>query len=215
LFGDEITDIICNSAYDKFKYIKARNLVMNQSKQMRMENPIRLAELDPIGTLQRIGIGETDVICDVGAGSGIFTIPAARLTGGKVYGLEIDDEMLEVIEEKAKDQGLSNIDLVKVENDRFPLDNGIADLLFMVTVLHEIENKAAFLSETKRVLKENGKIMVIEFHKRETPFGPPVPHRLGREETQNIMEEAGLFLSDELILGDNFYCLIFKRRMKQ
>ena len=192
---------------------KVRNHRMNQSKQMRMENPVRLEELNPAGSLQRIGVKQTDVICDVGAGSGIFTIPAAKLTGGKVYGLEIDDEMLAAIGEKAKEQGLTNIDLIKVEDDRFPLDDEMADLVLMVTVLHEIENKTVFLREAKRVLKRDGRISMIEFHKRETPFGPPVAHRLGREEAENAMREAGLALSDEIILGDNFYCLIFQKEV--
>jgi len=49
-------------------------------KQIELENPERLAELSPKDTLMRIGLGEKDIICDIGAGSGIFTIPAAGIT---------------------------------------------------------------------------------------------------------------------------------------
>ncbi|HYE67047.1 MAG TPA: methyltransferase domain-containing protein, partial [Anaerovoracaceae bacterium] len=113
---------------------------MNNSKQMRMENPLRIAELNPLETLIRIGLGENDTVCDIGAGSGIFTIPAAQITKNKVYALEIDDEMLEVIGEKMKNLSLSNIELVKVNGDKFPIEDQTVDFTLMVTVFHEIEN---------------------------------------------------------------------------
>lgn len=183
---------------------------MNHSKQVRMENPIRVAELDPIGTLRRIGISENDMICDVGAGSGIFTIPAAQITKNKVYALEIDDEMLEVIGEKTKSLGLSNIERMKVSGDTFPIEDHTVDFALMVTVFHEIENKPVFLSETKRMLKNDGKIMVIEFHKRETPMGPPTEHRIEESEVKKYFGEFGFSVAENFDLGDNFYCFIFQ-----
>jgi|GEM_PF-2602649 len=66
-------------------------------KQNKLENPDRLAELSPKETLMRIGLGEQDIICDIGAGSGIFTIPAARITANTVFALDINDEFLDII----------------------------------------------------------------------------------------------------------------------
>jgi ubiquinone/menaquinone biosynthesis C-methylase UbiE len=184
---------------------------MNHLKQTKLENPVRIAELDPAGTLRRIGIGDHDTLCDIGAGSGIFTIPAAQMTDGDVHALEIDDEMLEVIREKAKKEGLKNILAAKVKDGIFPIRDGIVDAAVLVTVLHEIEDKPAFLSEIKRVLKADGRIAIIEFHKMETPMGPPVSHRLGREETAKAMTDAE-FLSDiEFDLGENMYCMVFRK----
>ena len=183
---------------------------MNRSKQVRMENPIRIAELDPSGTLRRIGVSENDVICDIGAGSGIFTIPAAQITKNRVYALEIDDEMLEVIGEKTKSLGLSNIELMKVIDDKFPIEDHTVDFTLIVTVFHEIENKQVFLSEIKRMLKNDVKIMVIEFYKRETPMGPPVDHRIDESEVKKDFGEFGFTVSEKFDLGDNFYCFIFQ-----
>ena len=182
---------------------------MIDTKQMRMENPIRIAELDPMNTLISIGLDEKAVICDIGAGSGIFTLPAAKITKNKVFALEIDDEMLRVIGEKAKNEELANIELIKVEDEKVAIEDNTVDFVLMVTVLHEIENKAVFLREVKRLLKNNGKVLVIEFHKRETPIGPPVPHRIEKEEVKNVMGDVGFLISEEFDLGDNYYCLIF------
>ena len=183
---------------------------MKHSKQMRLENPERLLELDPYGTLKRINVDSDDVICDVGAGSGIFTIPAAQLTRNRVYALETDNEMLEAIEEKAKNEGLLNIELIRVEDDNIQIKDMTVNIVLLVTVLHEMENKLIFLQEIKRVLKEDGRIMLIEFYKHETPIGPPVSHRIAREEVEKVMGEIGFLNSEEFALGDNLYCLVFK-----
>ena len=183
---------------------------MKHSKQMRLENPERVIELDPYGTLKRIHVDSNDVICDMGAGSGIFTIPAAQLTRNRVYALETDTEMLEVIEKKARNEGLLNIDLIRVENDNIQIKDKTVNIVLLVTILHEIENKRVFLQEIKRILKEDGRILLIEFYKHETPVGPPVSHRIAREEVEKVMGEIGFLNSEEFALGDNLYCLVFK-----
>lgn len=107
----------------------------------KLENPKRIAELKPEETLIKVGLQENHVLCDVGAGSGIFTIPAAKTTQNTVYALEINPEMLLLIEEKAKNASLSNIQTVKVTNNQLNLKENSVDIYLMVTVLHEIDDK--------------------------------------------------------------------------
>ena len=183
---------------------------MNHPKQMKLENQKRVSELEPFETLKRIDIDSNDVICDIGAGSGIFTIPAAKLTRNRVYALETDHEMLEIIKEKAKSDGLAKIDLIQVDGDNIQIRDRSVDVVLLVTVLHEIEKKSVFLSEIKRILKADGRIMLIEFFKHETPFGPPLSHRISREEVEKAMDETGFINSMEFTLSDNFYCIVFK-----
>ena len=52
--------------------------------------------------------------------------------------------------------------------------------------------------------------MLIEFYKHETPFGPPVSHRISREEVIKVMAEAGFLSSMEFALGDNFYGIVLE-----
>ena len=180
------------------------------NKQMKLENPVRLEELKPIETLRRIGLQENHVLCDIGAGSGIFTIPAAKITKNKVYALEINDEMLSVIGEKAKIEGAANIEIIKVQGDHLDLMDHSVDIILLVTVLHEIYNPIVFLDEVKRISKDNGKIVVIEFHKRETPMGPPIGHRMGKDDAIDKLQNTGFLVSEDFDLGDNFYCLVFQ-----
>ena len=180
-------------------------------KQMKLENPERLAELSPEDTLRRIGLGENDIICDIGAGSGIFTIPAAGITKNTVYAMEINDEFLDVIHEKAAAHNLPNVITMKVTGDHYDMEAGTADVVIMVTVLHEIEDKNTLLTECRRIMKRHAKLAVIEFHKQQTPMGPPASHRLGKEEVVEICAAPGFSKTGEFDLGENLYCLLFEK----
>ncbi|SMC78454.1 class I SAM-dependent methyltransferase [Papillibacter cinnamivorans] len=181
---------------------------MNE-RHMRFDAPGRVKELDPEATLKRIGLRDGGVFCDIGAGSGVFTVPAARITKNKVYALELNDAMLSVIREKAEGGLLSNIEAKKVTSEDFFMEDHSVDIALMATVLHEITDKAGFLGNVKKMLKADGRAAVIEFHKRATPMGPPVTHRIDQADVTGWMRDAGLPLLEQFDLGENFYCLVF------
>ncbi|MGE4273417.1 MAG: class I SAM-dependent methyltransferase [Desulfitobacterium sp.] len=183
-------------------------------QQMKLENPRRLEELNPQVTLERIGLKRSHVLCDIGAGSGIFTLPAAKMTEKVVYAVETNPEMLKIIEEKAKDEKVSNVEYIYVDNGRFDIKEKSVDLVLLVTVLHEIENKTVFMKEVERLLNDKGKIAVIEFHKHETPMGPPISHRISKEDVLSVLHEIDFEVQDDFELGENFYCLLFTRKDK-
>lgn len=181
-------------------------------KQTKLENPLRLEELKPMETLRKVGLQENHILCDIGAGSGIFTIPAAKLTRNKVYALETNDEMLSIISDKVKMAGLANIELVKVNGEHFDLTDHSIDIVLMVTVLHEIANTKVFLQEVKRIAKDNGKIVVIEYHKKETPMGPLIGHRIAKEDVIDKLQNIGFVVYDDFDLGENLNCLVFTQK---
>lgn len=178
-------------------------------KQKKFEHPDRVAELNPSGTLKKIGLSNQMTFCDIGAGTGIFTMSAAKLTDAQVYALEIDQDMVDLINEKAQQTGQSNVEVRLVENGLFPLSDSCVDLALMVTVLHEIPDPIAFLAETKRILKQEGRVAVIEFHKRDTPSGPPIPHRIEQERVVDLFFGIGFEPSVAFDLGKNYYCIVF------
>lgn len=177
-------------------------------KHTKLENPVRLAELNPSLTLEKIGLEQNHVLCDIGAGSGIFTIPAARITRNKVYALEIDEAMLAIIGEKAKTEGLANIELIPVRGNTLAIPDQTVDITLLVTVLHEIPDQSNFLQEVSRMSRVRAKVAIIEFHKRETPMGPPVGRRLGKEKVTGLLAANGWQVEKDFDLGDNFYCLV-------
>lgn len=181
---------------------------MKDNKISKFENEIRLAELNPTSTLIKAGFKEDMILCDIGAGTGIFSFPATKISSNDIYALEISESMIELLKNRIVERNINNLKVKKVESDLLPLDNNSCDMVIMVTVLHEIENKEFMINEIKRVLKEKGKLMIIEFHKRKTPMGPPVNHRISEEDLEVICNSNGLKAIDKFSLGDNFYSIV-------
>lgn len=181
-------------------------------KVLKFENPVRLAELSPAETLVKAGFQAGMTLCDIGAGSGIFSFPAAKISEDNVYALEISDGMIELLEERKAEYNQKNLVIRKVESENLPLEDNLCDMTLMTTVFHEIEDKEMMLKEIKRVLKETGKLFIIEFHKRETPFGPPVEHRISEAETEEIILKNGFMVKEKITLGVNFYGIIFEKQ---
>lgn len=188
---------------------------MQHHQIRKLENPDRIQELDPVRTLLRIGLRDGLTMADIGAGSGVFAMPAARITTGKVHVLEISDEMLEYIAGKAKNQNIANIELIKVESDHLDLADHSVDIALMATVMHELPDRGSMLAEVKRILKEAGRLAVIEFHKRDTPMGPPPGRRLDQKALADDIEKRGFVLVDSFELGENMYCLVLEAELSQ
>ena len=182
---------------------------MSKNKIDKFENNTRLAELNPTNTLIRAGLKENMVLCDIGAGTGVFAFPAIDITHNTVHALEISDDMIELLEFRKKERGVDPLKITKVLSDVLPLDSALCDMILMVTVLHEIKDPASLLAEIKRVLKKTGKLVIIEFHKKATPMGPPIDHRLALEYTEEICTSFGFKTADKFLLGENFYCIVF------
>lgn len=178
------------------------------SNPMKFENEKRLNELDIVNSLKRAGLEEGQVVCDYGAGTGVVTVEAARLTNEAVYALDMDPAMIDHIEDKVTKQSLANVKFTKVEADQLPLKEASIDLFLLVTVLHEIEDVPTFIEKIKRVLKPKGKVMVIDFHKKETLMGPPVDGRMSAYQATRHFLRENILLDEQYNLGDNLYQLV-------
>jgi ubiquinone/menaquinone biosynthesis C-methylase UbiE len=175
----------------------------------KLESPARIAELDPAGTLRRMGMGEGFTLCDLGAGTGLFSAEAARMTAKPVYALEISDDMLAIIEEKKRTRNLDNMVPLKVDGARLPLDDASCDIVLAVTVFHELDDRDVTTAEVRRILTPTGKLAIVEFYGYATPAGPPLAHRITEDELDATLTRHG-FVSDERFgLGENFYCAVF------
>lgn len=161
-------------------------------------------ELNPEYTLRNIGLSAGDTFCDIGAGTGIFTYAAAKITSKDIYAVEISGEMREILHAKR------DVPNVIIEDSVEKVPENSCDMALLCTVLHELADIPAMMGEVKRILKPGGILTVIEFHKRETPMGPPLGHRISVREASEILLQYEFAPIKQLDLGENFYCLIFK-----
>jgi len=174
----------------------------------KLENPKRLEELSPKETLIRIGVSGHSAFCDIGAGTGIFTYAAAEITANNIFAVEISDEMREILRSKNDARN------VIIEDSIQNVPPNSCDTALLCTVLHELNNIPDMIREIRRILKTDGVLAVIEFHKAQTPMGPPAAHRISERETSEILTENGFTQINRIKLGENFYCLVFEKTQK-
>jgi len=141
--------------------------------------------------LKEIGIKEGQVILDFGCGSGIYSLLAARIIEkeGKVYILDKNKTQLDELMEKAKSEGLRNMEIVKTSGKlKTPLRDESIDMVLLYDVLHSyyfsVDERKKLLREVYRVLKPNALLSVY-------------PEHIELEEIKREIEEANFYFEVE------------------
>ncbi|AFS77402.1 methyltransferase type 11 [Gottschalkia acidurici 9a] len=186
---------------------------IKNSKINKFESETRTRELDPRGNLEAVGFSDNMTLCDIGSGTGLFLFEASKYENSKIYSVEMSDIMIEIQEERIKERNIKNIDIIKqdVNENRIKLDDQSSDIVIMVTVLHEIDEKDNIISEVNRILKPDGKFLIIEFKKQKTDFGPPLEERLSNDDIKKLCDKHDLKLEENTELGENFYRTVFRK----
>jgi ubiquinone/menaquinone biosynthesis C-methylase UbiE len=142
-------------------------------------------------------VTKSTVLLDLGCGRGEYTIPIAQAIGpqGKVYGLDAWEEGIIELRRRVSDAELKNVKAMVADIKRgVPLENAKVDLCLMATVLHDLlqdNTGEVALREMARVLKPDGKLVIIEYKKVESDWGPPVAIRLSEQEVEETIRPFG------------------------
>lgn len=99
----------------------------------------------------------------------------------RVYAVDVDPEALSVLRGKLESRGVTNIYVV--QSDRLP--DVEVDLIFLSNVLHELKDREAFVRDAAR---RSRYIMVVDWRKEKTPYGPPLWERLSEEDATKLLE---------------------------
>jgi len=130
---------------------------------------------DPVKILSPY-LGEGDTVLDFGCGPGFFTCAMAEMVGerGKVIAVDLQEEMLGMLRKRAVELGiLSRIEMYKAETDAINVNAGIeVDFALAFYVVHEVPDKERLFREIHELLRQGGKLLVIEpaFHVKKDEF---------------------------------------------
>ena len=167
--------------------------IFDPAERHKLDNPERRAEMPPEETLVKAGIKPGDIILDIGCGMGYFSVPASKMTGpkGMVYAVDISGVMLADLRSMSAATGLFNIQTAQATHAKINIPEADYTLVLLSDVLHEVEDKKAFLAAVAAAIKPGTRLSVIEWAKKETPKGPPLKERLSEDEMQVLLKKAG------------------------
>ena len=176
-----------------------------------LEDPKRDEYQKPHEVMQALNIKPGEVIADIGAGTGYFTFRLAHVVGnqGKVYAVDVSPDMVRHVNRRIRDNKTTNVVSVLADPDDPLLADRSVNHFFVCDVWHHVENQTKYLALMKKMLKPGGEIVMIDFHKKELPFGPPLQMKIAREDLIKQMTANGFMLTKEHTFLPYQYFLVF------
>ena len=178
-----------------------------------LESAERIASLRTGEVIAKLNLKPTDVVADLGAGTGLFSLPLAKaVPSGRVYSVELDEAFLTQIRSKAKTENVTNIVPVlgKFTDPSLPARD--VDVAFFHDVLHHVENRAAYLKSVASYLKPGARVVVIEFNPADSPHKAEPSLIVSREQTAGWMADAGLVQAEDVQLFPDKYFVVYRRQ---
>lgn len=175
----------------------------NPENRKKLNSQERAKLLPPAQVLKEIGLSSNDIWADIGCGTGFFTIPLAPEVR-QVYALDIRSEMLEDLKNSLTQLNVSNVTVLQSDETKFPLAEQLVDGVLISLVLHEVDEPVEFFRELNRILKKEGRLVVIEWVKAFTTIGPPIEHRLSIEQLDEWAQGSGFGKIKSWQWSDNF-----------
>ncbi len=164
----------------------------NPEHAKRLEDPARLEALPQSAVVELLRLQGAETVVDYGAGTGIYTVAvAAALPQGRVVAVEALPRLAELLRERSTPELGERLVLVETSDNVVPLDDGDADRVLMVDVLHHLYDQPDALKEVARLLRPGGLFVVLDWGDKERPVGPPIGHVLGLGAVREIVAGLG------------------------
>jgi ubiquinone/menaquinone biosynthesis C-methylase UbiE len=160
----------------------------------KLENPERLVELPPARLAELLRLSGAETVVDFGAGTGMYSIPlAAAVPLGRVLAVDEQPQLLDRLHAKLEARtSCDNVQPVLTVDGRAPLDDGVADRMLLVNVLHHVDDDPGALIEIDRLLAPGGLLVAAEFAQMDRPVGPANDHVLPLAAVRALLAGVGL-----------------------
>jgi len=154
----------------------------------------------PDQIIEAVALKPGQIIADIGAGGGYFSLRFAKIVGreGKVYAVDVNPDFLKFIKNSAKENKLNNVITKLTTENRLDLPEKSLDFIFMRNITHHISNRVKYFGNLKKFLKPDGRVIIIEYKPgKSLSFRGIFGHHVAKEIIVREMEEAGYLLEKE------------------
>jgi len=173
--------------------------------------------LDPSFIIKSAGIKDGFKVADFGCGAtGHFIFPTSRTVGnrGTVYAIDILKSVLESISRRANEENISNIKTVWSDIEVYnatSLETASLDVGLLINNLCISKKRPEVLRETIRMIKKNGRLLVVEWDSSSAPIGPSSEKKVNPELLKKAGEKLGLKVEDYFPAGKYHYGVLFTK----
>jgi len=173
--------------------------------------------LDASSVLRRAGVSEGMTVADLGCGgAGHFVIPAANIVGekGVAYAVDVLKVVLQAVSSKARVEGVNNLKTVWSNLEVLGATNIAGDSLdvaFLINILFQSKKDEAIIQEAYRLVKPNGKLLIVDWNKTSSALGPSMIDRPDPAKLKKVAQDVGFKLTDEFNPGEYHFGLIFEK----
>lgn len=175
-----------------------------------------MAFSEPEKNLKQFGVGEGAHVADIGVGSGAYVFLLARSVGssGRVYAIDINKSLLARVASHAHDLHLANIDVIWGNAEisgGIKLADDAMDACVASNILFQIEHKESFAREIYRILRQKGRLLLVDWKDSFGGLGPRPDHVVPVDKSRTLFEQAGFVFEKEIDTGEYHYGYIFKK----
>lgn len=164
----------------------------------------------PDEVIALLGVDEGAHVADVGAGGGYFTFKLASVVGdtGRVYAVDVDEDMVAYLKERAEAGGVANIEVIQGELHDPLLPDGRIDLAFTSNTYHHIEQRSDYFARLLADLAPGGRVAILELNDHSW-FPRMFGHMTTKQTIVDEMTAAGYRLVDDFDIVERQHFLVF------
>lgn len=155
-------------------------------------------------------------VADFGAGTGAYSIAAAKIVGGRghVYAIDVNRDILARVAKEAQTAHLGNIEVVAGNAEKLGgthLRDGSVDSVIMANVLYQATDKQGMLAEAKRLLRPGGRVFLVEWKDSYGGIGPQPADVITDFAARRMLDRAGWVYERSFGAGDHHYGLVYRK----
>lgn len=163
-----------------------------------LERNSRQSEENSNLTIEKLPIDKNSVVADIGAGTGYYTFKISnKVPDGRVYAVEIQDDAVNYLKNKAGQLDAKNVTIVKGKEQSPELPENSIDLAMMVDVYHELTYPHEMLQNIRKALKPNGKLLLIEYRAEDPKVEIRTLHKMSVPQVTRELKANGFKLIED------------------
>ena len=197
----------------KFYFGREIARIMDASGSDWLERPSRPTEENTDSIVRRMNLKPGMVVADIGAGTGYYSFRVAKLVPeGKVYAVEIQDELIEMLKKKKAEIRADHVEVIRGDTMTVNLPDNTVDLAFLVDVYHELSLPREIVRSISRSLKPGGKILLVEYRGEDPEVRIKPLHKTTVEQLTREMKASGFILDERVDAFPIQHFLVFRKK---